>query len=440
MIKNPFVCNKMLTLDPFTTIVYVSIVVFIGYQFRKRPFQRDLVYIFLLIGTVGMLYYIRASGIVTVEKALQEAFDKSDAMKQSPIKEPPSPPRLKNPKTNLVVQGSGAGLIAMAGSLYALRHSDFVKKIKKVAGVSSGSLLVYMVALGYTEEEILGIVYNFNTDSIINRNLYKSITGMWSSCGFYSNGPLRKMVRMLEERKKVPEDYTFKQLKEARGVELYVVAVNINKSETVIFSHENTPNIPIRDAVCASMAVPYFFEPMRIRLKPEGDLDVFVDGGLGVNFPLYVFQNELDKTVGLKITDVYTKRDKQIYYPQFNVTNLANFTMALMLHNFYQLDRLYLDLNENFWNHVIAVPFDSFNTLKFDLTSEEKQKIMQKSFDEAIKQITQENKTNRFESMRLPPNIQGQLQQMKASVRDMQLSPVDTLHALNAGNATQQQQ
>lgn len=416
----------MFAFDPITTIVFISVVAFVGYQFRKRPFQRDLLYILIVFASIAIIYYIRSKNVVTIEKALQEAFTKTDL---PPIKEPTPPPRLKNPKSNLVVQGSGAGLIAMAGTLYALRYSEFTKNVKKVAGVSSGSLLVYMVALGYSEEEIVRISYHFAMDSLLERNLYKSITGLWSSCGFYSNEPLRKMVRMLEEKKNAPENFTFKQLKESRSIELYVVAVNINKSETVIFSHEKTPDVPIREAVCASMAVPFFFEPTHMSLTPGGEMCVFVDGGLGVNFPLYVFQNELDKTIGLKIADVYTKRDKQIYHPNHQVTNIANFTLALMLHNFYQLDRLYLDMNENFWNHVIAVPFDPSQALNFDMTLDDKLKIMQKSFDEAVKQITQENKTNRFESMRLPPNIQGQLQQMKASTRDLQLSPVDILSA-----------
>jgi len=52
---------------------------------------------------------------------------------------------------------------------------------------------------------------------------------------------------------------------------------------------------------------------------------------------------------------------------------------------------------------------------------------MQTSFNEAIKQIENENKSGRFESMRLPPAIQGQLKQMSATVRNIQLSPVDSL-------------
>jgi len=413
----------MFALEPLTVLVVIAVYILVGYRFQKRPLQRDLLYLLLLLLILGLVYYIRSKNTLTIEDSLKEAFEQTTL---PGIKEPTSKPTLKTPKTNLVVQGSGAGLIAMAGSLYALKYSGFTKTVKKVAGVSSGSLLVYMIALGYTEEEILRIVYHFNGVALFDRNLYRSLSSFWSSCGFYSNALLRKMVSMLEEHKKM-KDLTFSKLKEKRGIELHVVAVNINKSKTVIFSPTETPDILICDAVCASMAVPYFFEPMRIKLNSESDLDVYVDGALGINFPLYIFKDELNQTIGLKIADVYTKRDKQIYYPNNTVTNVANYTFALMLHNLYQLDRLYLDLTNDFWNHVIAVPFDSTNALKFDYSPQDKLKIMQTSFDEAIKQIGKENRSGRFESARLPPPLQSQLQQMSAATRNLQLSPVDAL-------------
>jgi predicted acylesterase/phospholipase RssA len=225
----------------------------------------------------------------------------------------------------------------------------------------------------------------------------------------------------------MPENLTFEQLFEKRKIELFVVAVNINKSKTVVFSVKDTPNVAIRDAVCASMAVPYFFEPMRIKMDGESEADVYVDGAMGINFPLYLFKGELSNTIGFKITDIYTKRDKEIYYPNHTITNIANYSAALMIHNLFQLERLYLDLTDDFWNHVIGVPFDGANALKFDISSDEKLKVMQTSFNEAIKQIENENKSGRFESMRLPPAVQGQLKQMSATVRNIQLSPVDSL-------------
>jgi predicted acylesterase/phospholipase RssA len=414
----------MLKIDPITFIVISSLTIFIGYRFQKQPFRRDLLYILLLIGCLSVVYYIRSINIVTVEAAMKEAFKQTTL---PPIKEPANKPKLKTPKTNLVVQGSGAGLIAMAGALYALKYNEFTKNVKKVAGVSSGSLLVYMIALGYSEEEILRIVYHFNGDSLFDKNLFSSLRGLWSKCGFYSNEPLRIMVRMLEARKDMPENLTFEQLFEKRKIELFVVAVNINKSKTVVFSVKDTPNVAIRDAVCASMAVPYFFEPMRIKMDGESEADVYVDGAMGINFPLYLFKGELSNTIGFKITDIYTKRDKEIYYPNHTITNIANYSAALMIHNLFQLERLYLDLTDDFWNHVIGVPFDGANALKFDISSDEKLKVMQTSFNEAIKQIENENKSGRFESMRLPPAVQGQLKQMSATVRNIQLSPVDSL-------------
>jgi predicted acylesterase/phospholipase RssA len=176
------------------------------------------------------------------------------------------------------------------------------------------------------------------------------------------------------------------------------------------------------------MAVPYFFQPVHIKIDDKSDTDVYVDGAMGINFPLYLFVDELPKTIGFKITDIYTKRDSELYHPNHKVSNIANYSAALMLHNLFQLERLYLNLKGNFWDYVIGVPFDNSNALKFDISPDEKLQVMQKSFDEAIRQIQNENRVGKFESLRLPPPIQGQLQQMSAKARDVQLSPIESLN------------
>ena len=86
--------------------------------------------------------------------------------------------------------------------------------------------------------------------------------------------------------------------------DLWIAAVNLKTLETKIFSWEETPNVIIADAVRCSMAIPLIFTPHRGYIKPPGkkrslDLehkdDLYVDGGMVDNYPIWVFDDKEDK-------------------------------------------------------------------------------------------------------------------------------------------------
>jgi predicted acylesterase/phospholipase RssA len=87
------------------------------------------------------------------------------------------------------------------------------------------------------------------------------------------------------------EKLTFIELSKKLGVNLYISTTKINydnedlSSINKIFSLENTPDVCIVDAVCASISVPFAFKPYKI-----GD-EYYVDGILSDNFPTRVFNN-----------------------------------------------------------------------------------------------------------------------------------------------------
>jgi len=59
----------------------------------------------------------------------------------------------------------------------------------------------------------------------------------------------------------------------------------VNNENNYIFSLENTPDVSVIDAICASMSVPFLFIPCKI-----GDT-IYVDGGMSNNFPINIFEN-----------------------------------------------------------------------------------------------------------------------------------------------------
>jgi hypothetical protein len=74
---------------------------------------------------------------------------------------------------------------------------------------------------------------------------------------------------------------------------LKIIATDILQMRPVLFDRIRTPEVPIGDAVAASIAIPIVFRPVTVRGLPnEVGQALFVDGGLVSNLPFWVFGEE----------------------------------------------------------------------------------------------------------------------------------------------------
>ena len=83
---------------------------------------------------------------------------------------------------------------------------------------------------------------------------------------------------------------------------LKIVSANLSRRSLQLFSPERTPDIPVADAVAASICLPIIFAPWRI------GQEAFVDGGIVSNLPAWPFdeERELDPgamTIAIEIAD-----------------------------------------------------------------------------------------------------------------------------------------
>src|SRR5213593_3508343 len=89
--------------------------------------------------------------------------------------------------------------------------------------------------------------------------------------GLFDNSSLERYLRHNIERRGLSND--FRVLHRLRGVELYIVAMNLDTAERVVFGHDEDTSLTISEAVQASTALPGFYKPARIK-----GVD-YVDGG-----------------------------------------------------------------------------------------------------------------------------------------------------------------
>jgi NTE family protein len=90
--------------------------------------------------------------------------------------------------------------------------------------------------------------------------------------GLFDNASIERYLRHNIERRGLTND--FRVLYRARGVELYIVAMNLDTAERVVFGHDEDTSLTISEAVQASTALPGFYKPARIK-----GVD-YVDGGV----------------------------------------------------------------------------------------------------------------------------------------------------------------
>eukprot|EP00058_Branchiostoma_floridae_P009055 XP_002594543.1 hypothetical protein BRAFLDRAFT_130803 [Branchiostoma floridae] len=200
------------------------------------------------------------------------------------------------PFENLVVEGGGARGVAYIGSLRVLESTGIIKNIKRVAGVSAGSMLATFVALGLRSAEVAevtgGDLGEIAADGGFLQTLKKPLNLYWrygwetgTSFNTWFGGIVERFTRQGDQPGN--PDLTFKQLHKMNGVELCIVVTNLTQMTEEYCHVKTTPDLPIRKAVRMSMSIPGLFQP--VLTDYHGDEAFYVDGGVICNYPLHSF-------------------------------------------------------------------------------------------------------------------------------------------------------
>lgn len=126
-----------------------------------------------------------------------------------------------------------------------------------------------------------------------------SMNSLKYELGFFISEFIRKFVDVQIERKCGIKNCTFKQFYKEFKIDLVITGFNMTRNEVLIFRNdEQWGDLCVSDAVRMSVSIPLLFKPVYLRyeegkiLPVDDDLsngDLIVDGGVGINFPLHVF-------------------------------------------------------------------------------------------------------------------------------------------------------
>lgn len=194
----------------------------------------------------------------------------------------------------VVLSGGSIKGIAMLGALQYLQDNNLLLNVNKWIGTSVGSLLGYLLAIGYSPIEIM--IY-LCTHQALDKLQYLNIVAMINGQGAISFSSIQDHLEKMTISK-IGFLLSLKELEEKFGNKLICTTYNLTTGKIEILSSETHPTMPCITAVRMSCNLPLMFEKFKY-LQQE-----YVDGAIGNNFPIDLSDPE-SNVLGILIHEEY---------------------------------------------------------------------------------------------------------------------------------------
>lgn len=225
-------------------------------------------------------------------------------------------------QADLVLEGGGVKGIGLVGAISVLEERGY--SFHRVAGTSAGAIVGALVAAGCTSKELFDIMGKVDYTKFRDGNFldHFGLVGEAMSVlvekGAYKGEYLKQWLgeQLATKQKKVFGDMKLldpgSSLPEDEQYALVVMTSDISNGALrrlpwdYHFFEIPCDTTPIVDAVRASMSIPFFYAPVKVK-DGKGEECWFVDGGMLSNFPITVFDRTDGKpprwpTFGIKLS------------------------------------------------------------------------------------------------------------------------------------------
>lgn len=270
-------------------------------------------------------------------------------------------------KTNLVLSGGGIKGISHLGVLYALEQLDLLKNITTYAASSVGAMIAFFLYIGYDVTELYKIIEMLDFSKI------KEVvfSNLFTQYGLDDGKRMELVFKKLCVAKKVNPKITFIQMFNILKKTLIITATCVNDKKVHYFSHETTPNMPILIAVRMSMSIPIYYTPVQYKNN------IYVDGGCIDNFPIHLFKDNLDETIG-----IYVSNDRNVADNINNIEDYFYHTIQCLMEG-HSINSI-----KGYENVSIKVTLKDFSSVDFSLDKIAKKKLFDKGYETAMSYYT----------------------------------------------------
>ena len=265
---------------------------------------------------------------------------------------------------NLVLSGGSIRGYAFIGAIKALTEFNILNNITTFCGTSIGGVISLILNLNYTYNELYAILIKLHIQDLQHITT-DNILNFFCEYGIDSGDNITRVIDILIKAKVGNSSITFKELYNITKKKLIVTSVCVNTQSIIYYNFEDTPDEPVSLSIRKTISVPFLFKPV----KDKGLL--YVDGGLINNFPINLFENEKDKTLGILLYDEVLETDNSI-------NSFDKYFTVL-------LDCIFKDtIRNNLKQYHIIVLKTNTNFLKFNISLDEKIQLMDLGYDLVI--------------------------------------------------------
>jgi|SRR5271154_567255 len=294
-----------------------------------------------------------------IKKILADLFNESHPPKLFSIKHDMLPKRISKQNTdepkykNLVLSGGSTKGIAHIGGIQRLVEKKLIdlSKLQALAGSSAGALIGCLVTVGFTIEEIWEFILCLNMQKLVNPDIFMFL----KKCGLDTGQTIYNLIEEILTQKTGIKHINFRQLYEITKIHFTVVGSCLTTKEIIYYDYINMPNFKVSTAIRISIGMPGFFVPVIIDGKQ------YIDGAILNDYPMNLFSDKLDETIGILICDEY---DTEYKCPEQYFMAIIN---LFKYHYYYRTQEKYIDntvyVRKNFPN-VSIFNFDMDNNTK----------------------------------------------------------------------------
>ena len=257
-----------------------------------------------------------------------------------------------------------------------------MKTIKKTGGKPAWEIVYEATEdinfIDFIDDPLLKKIIRNNSFDPITYDLIASIASISESLdnqySLCDGTELLKFFKKLLKEFGIDEDITLGELYKKTGNHLVLVSCSLSYGKTAYFDYKTAADLPVVDAMRASMAIPFMFKPVKY------NNDFFIDGGAANNYPIEYFDKiSLDSKIKPVVLGIMLFSKNEMILPKWKmldgvpaylkaVSNITLFNTGYSLYG-YNVDRtVFIDCGE-------------VGVMSFDINKKQTRNLMQAGYD-----------------------------------------------------------
>ena len=225
---------------------------------------------------------------------------------------------------NLVLSGGGIKGLCYISLIKILEEKNIKKDIKNYGGCSVGIFFCFLLCLDYKYEDIKNILLG----DVLNKIYKIDILNFFQNNSVCSPDILREILEILLYNKLKIKKINLEELYYTTNKTLNIVVTNISNGTEEIFNKDNTPKYNVIDCIIASCSIPGLYPPIKL------NNNYYIDGFLVNNYPIDIFKDDLENTIGVKITE-------STYYKDMNFKSYIHNLFSILTKNKENSNKIY---------------------------------------------------------------------------------------------------